>query len=218
MSRSFLRPGYSRQHGSIAGRFAASLFMVVLAIFAIFCWPSTAGPADVPQTRLHIYFGQYTADNMGDTLKIFKAAYEKNYFLAAAYSRDVLELGYGIHLGGEWGVAVRFGENFTGELWGGVVIRPKGFTSREGITIGPAFVVGLSTITKSMGEEIKRETGRRGNASFLFYLGPEIVVTFPGLRRWELVYRLHHRSGAGGTLGGLYEGYNANSLGFRYRF
>jgi hypothetical protein len=189
-----------------------------MVVLALFCCPSSVHPGNVPQTRIHIYFGQYTTDNMGDTLKIFKADYEKNYLLAAAYSRDFLELGYGLHLGSEIGVAVRFGENWTGEMWVGVVIRPKGFTSREGITIGPALTVGLSAISKSMGEEIKREKGRRGNASFLFYLGPEIVVTFPGFRQWELVYRLHHRSGAGGALGGLYEGYNSNTIGFRYRF
>jgi hypothetical protein len=215
MSKSFLCPGYSRRHGSIAGGLALSLFIVVLALFGR---PSSAHPGDLPQTRIHIYFGQYTTDNMGDTLKIFKAHYEKNYLLAGAYSRDFLELRDGTHLGGEIGVAARFGTNITGELWGGVVFRPKAFTSREGITVGMAFTVGLSAISKSMGEEIKREIGRGGNASFLFYLGPEIVVTFPGLRNWELVYRLHHRSGAGGLLGGLYEGYNSNTFGLRYRF
>ncbi len=69
-----------------------------------------------------------------------------------------------------------------------------------------------------MGEEIQREKGRGGNASFLFYLGPEVAFSFPGFRRWEIVYRLHHRSGAGGLLGGLYEGYNSNTIGIRYRF
>jgi hypothetical protein len=187
-----------------------------MVFFALFCCPASAYPSDVPQTRLHFFFGQYTTDNMGDTL--FKANYEKNQVLAGAYSRDFLELGYGLHLGSEVGVAIRFGTNVTGELWSGVVIRHKGFTSREGINVALSFTVGLSAISKSMGEEIKREIGRGGNASFLFYLGPEIVVTFPGLRCWEFVYRLHHRSGAGGTLGGLYEGYNSNTFGLRYRF
>ena len=204
-----------RQQYPLAGRLTASGFIVFLALF--FC-PSPVYPAETYQTRIHIYFGQYTTDNMGDTLKILKAHYEKNSLLAGAYSRDFMELGYGLRLGGEIGTALRFGTDWTGELWGGVVIRPKPFTSREGISIGLACTVGLSAISKSMGEEINREIGRRGNASFLFYLGPEIILTFPGLRNWELVYRLHHRSGAGGLLGGLYEGYNANTIGLRYRF
>ena len=155
---------------------------------------------------------------MGDTTRVFKTDYEKNYVIAAAYNRNFLELEYGLHLGGEFGWGYRFGTMSTVEIWNGVVIGAKGLTSREGITIGLALTVGVSLVSKSMGEEIRREKGRGGNASFLFYLGPEIIFSFPGLRQWEFFYRLHHRSGAGGLLGGLYEGYNSNTLGLRYRF
>jgi hypothetical protein len=191
---------------------------LLLVVFAFFCCPSSAGSANIPKNSIYVFSGRYTSDNMGDTLKVFKANYEKNHVLAAAYNRNFLELKYGLHLGGEIGWAYRFGTMSTEEIWSGLVIGAKGFTSREGITIGLALTVGVSLVNKTMGEEIQREKGRGGNASFLFYLGPELIFSFPGLRHWEFFYRLHHRSGAGGLLGGLYEGYNANTLGLRYRF
>jgi hypothetical protein len=190
-----------------------------MIVFALFSCPSSADSVNVPKNSIHIFFGQYTTVSMGDSLEVFKGSiYENNYPLALSYSRNFRELGYGLHMGGEVGLADRIGTFSSTEIWSGVVIQHKGFTSHEGLKVALSLTVGLSLISKSMGEEIKRENGRRGNANFLFYLGPELVFSYPGLRRWEIVYRLHHRSGAGGTLGGLYEGYNANTLGLRYRF
>jgi len=213
MPKSFLSAGLSKQYGPIARCFSVTLCLVV---FALFCCPSSAKSTDVPKNSLFLFFGRYTSDNMGDT--VLRVHYEDNYVLAAAYSRNFLEMRYGLHLGGEIGSAYRFGTMSTEEIWTGVVIGNKGITSCEGIKVGLALTVGVSLISKSMGEEIQREKGRGGNASFLFYLGPELTFSFPGLRRWELFYRLHHRSGAGGLLGGLYEGYDSNTLGLRYLF
>lgn len=215
MSNSFLSPRPFRQFCSIARCLTVTLCMVVSALF--WC-PSSANSTDLPKNSLFLFSGRYTTNNMGDTTRVFKANYENNYVLAAAYSRNFLEMRYGLHLGGEIGSAIRFGTMSTQEIWTGVVIGTKGITSREGIRIGLALTVGLSLVSKSMGEEILREEGRGGNASCLFYLGPELIFSFPGLRRWEFFYRLHHRSGAGGLLGGLYEGYNSNTLGIRYCF
>jgi hypothetical protein len=200
----------------MARYFIVSFFTIV---FALFSCPSSADSDNVPKNSIHIFFGQYTTVCMGDSLEVFKASnYEKNYPLALAYARNFRDLGYGLRMGGEFGLADRLGATLSTEIWSGVVIRHKGFTSHEGLNVALSLTVGLSLISKSVGEEIKREVGREGNATFLFYLGPELVFSYPGLRRWEFVYRLHHRSGAGGTLGGLYEGYNANTLGIRYRF
>ncbi len=50
------------------------------------------------------------------------------------------------------------------------------------------------------------------------YFGPELAVSLVNRPDIEFVYRLHHRSGAEGTFGKLYEGYNANVFGIRYKF
>ena len=57
-----------------------------------------------------------------------------------------------------------------------------------------------------------------GNATFLGYLGFDVAFSLVGLPEWELVIEEHHRSGAHQLFGHLYEGYNANVVGLRYRF
>ena len=54
--------------------------------------------------------------------------------------------------------------------------------------------------------------------ALLFYLGFEAAFSLPEQPNAEVVLRLHHRSGAYGTLGGLKEGNNATVVGFRQRF
>ena len=215
MSRSFPSSYHSTRHGSIARCFTAPLFLVV---FTLFCCPSFADSTNAPKNRIYAFIGQYTTVSMGESAKAFRADYEKNYPVAVAYDRDLMKLGYGFHMGGEVGLLNRFGISSSAEAWSGVVIRHEGITSRERITISLSLTVGVSLISKAIGAEYDREVSRRGNAIFLFYLGPEIALSLPGLRPWEIVYRLHHRSGANGTLGGMSEGHNANTIGLRYRF
>ncbi len=76
---------------------------------------------------------------MGDT--VLKVNYENNYVLAAAYSRNFLDMRYGFHLGVEIGSAYRFGTISTEEIWCGAVIGIKTITTREGIKITPALTV-----------------------------------------------------------------------------
>jgi hypothetical protein len=115
-------------------------------------------------------------------------------------------------------VATRAGEDFSLETWGGLVLRNRGVTLGDWLTISPALTFGLSGVTEPIGQESVRETNHNGDATWLFYLGPEIAFSLPKHPRWELVYRLHHRSGASSLLGGMAEGHNANTLGLRWRF
>ena len=54
------------------------------------------------------------------------------------------------------------------------------------------------------------------SSQFLNYLAVELGVEVNP--QWSLVGRIHHRSGAYGTYGGVYEGSNGYLLGARYRF
>ncbi len=54
------------------------------------------------------------------------------------------------------------------------------------------------------------------SSQFLNYLAVELGVELNP--QWSIVGRIHHRSGAYGTYGGVYEGSNGYLLGARYRF
>ena len=170
---------------------------------------STTAYAD--NNRLHIYAGQYTASSMGDT--ILSPEYESQYLIAMNYRRFITT-SIGITGGAELGTAARFGMAYSQEFWVGLT---TGYAINIGrIRITPSITGGLSFVTDSSGEERQREESNRGDASLLFYLAPEIELSWG--TQWSIIYRLHHRSGANRTLGGLCEGYNANTIGIGYKF
>ena len=113
---------------------------------------------------------------------------------------------------------VEVGDRAAGECWAGVYVRQRGIPVLELFRIKPSVTVGLSLVNRPIGLERDREKGRGGDARVLFLLAPEVAVS-PGTEfPWELVSRLHHRSGFNETLGGMGEGHNAVTLGLRRRF
>ena len=76
-----------------------------------------------------------------------------------------------------------------------------------------AFIEGLS-FNSSMSNWEK--TNRKNHSQLLNYLGFEIETLVS--ERLSLVGRIHHRSGAFGTFGGVKAGSNAYLVGFKYRF
>ena len=52
----------------------------------------------------------------------------------------------------------------------------------------------------------------------LFYLGFDLAFSLTSSPNTELVFRIQHRSGGYGLLGGMKEGNNANVVGIRHRF
>lgn len=55
------------------------------------------------------------------------ASIEDSFFLGAAVNRQFIDLGMGFHIGGEIGLAGRFGDGTSAELWGGPSLRYEGF-------------------------------------------------------------------------------------------
>ncbi len=167
---------------------------------------------------VYVFAGRYTWSSMGDSANPFSADYESNYVLAAAYARDFWDLGWRLAGGLEGGLAARMGYRWSVEVWGGLVVRHRGITLADRMAVKPSLTAGLSLIDKPIGVERARKAGHDGNPILLFYLGPELAFSLVGRSDWELVYRLHHRSGANQTIGGMMEGHNANTLGLRRRF
>ncbi|MGB3390352.1 MAG: hypothetical protein WBA88_20490 [Pseudaminobacter sp.] len=164
-----------------------------------------------------VFGGVFAAGSFGNT--IVSADYTDNYLAGVSVGRDFTDLGAGFMLGGVIGTAVRFGDDddTTGELWAGLRLRHQGLVIGD-LAISPALVIGLSAVTGPTEIEREREIHYGGDASFLGFVGPELSFRLRQAPNFELVYQLHHRSGADGTFGDMGEGSNASLLGVRYRF
>ncbi len=120
---------------------------------------------------------------------------------------------------GEVGLGARGGvAPLSAELWAGLAFSHHGMDLGH-VRLSPGIVIGLSAVTKAMGQEVIHENEEPdGDAHLLFYLGPEIALSTASHPNVELVFRIHHRSGLLGTLGNLRGGHNANTVGLRIGF
>jgi hypothetical protein len=183
-----------------------------------FCRLGDVSPCGPPRESVFIFGGLYTRGSMGDTLDVFNVTYDTGNVLAAiGYQRYHWTTGR-FHWGWEIGLAGRFGDGESVEVWGGPTVRHEGIVFAERLILRPSLTAGLSAVTETMGHEHHREMTRKGDATFLFYLGPEFALSTTRYPNVEFFYRLQHRCGARRTLGGLSEGYNANVGGLRFRF
>ena len=182
------------------------------------------------------FAGRTNSGNLGDTFafgtRAPQAIFYDNYIVGAAYQRDFFQFNSGVLIGAEVGLADRFGHysiccdtisysnNVTqsAELWGGVSFRHQGVALFDAVRISPGFVFGLSAISNPIGQEGLHQIDHHGSAKVLFYLGFDLAFALADLPNTELVFRIQHRSGAYGTLGGMKEGNNANVIGIRQRF
>lgn len=162
--------------------------------------------------------GGMVDEDMFDSANPFGSDYEGNPIFGLGYQIFPYSIG-DVKLGFEAGIAGRFGQSSDAEIWGGVVGRYEGIEIANTVRIIPSFTFGLSHVTDThAGRERRQELDRDGNASTLFYLGPEISFSAVSRPELEVFWRLHHRSGAWGTLGDMHGGSNANVLGVRYNF
>ncbi|MGX9115488.1 hypothetical protein ACWTU6_02150 [Mesorhizobium sp. BHbsci] len=168
---------------------------------------------------VYVFGGVFASGAFGDTINVFGADYTDNYIIGAAYGRDLVDIGAGFVLGGVTGAAIRFGQDddTSGELWAGARLRHQGLVIGD-LAIAPALTAGFSAVTGPTEIERDREIRYDGDASFLGFVGAELSFRVRQAPNVELVYQLHHRSGADGTIGDMNEGSNANTLGIRYRF
>lgn len=190
------------------------LLLVLAAVFLTFD-TSVAGPdllTSQPIDQAVFGFGGAVFKRIDPPTEGF----EDNYVLGGGYQllwgdRD------GYQIGLEAGLAGRFGEISSLEGWAGVVGRSN--FQLGVVRVTPALTFGLSAVTDTMaGGETRREEQYDGDASLLFYLGPELNFGLEDLPDTELFVRMHHRSGAWGTLGNIHGAADVLTLGVRYHF
>jgi hypothetical protein len=184
-----------------------------------------------------VFGGRLSTTSLGQTLEFnvgqhtVGPAYD-NYIGGFAYDHDFWRYGGVLVFGTELGVADRFGHYVvccdiqvishnivqSGEAWGALRLRYQGIVLFNELRLAPAAAVGFSVVTNSIGRERDREITQHGDATALFYFGPELALSLRKHERIELIVAVHHRSGSERWLGHLQEGYNANTLGLRYRY
>lgn len=91
------------------------------------------------------------------------------------------------------------------------------------VKISLGLVMGLSVVTGPVSIERDVELENDGDATLLYYLGPEVALTFDAFPNIDFVFRTQHRSGAANlsylpTLGNMPDTSNANIFGIRTRF
>jgi hypothetical protein len=190
------------------------------AMIALVATPSFSSEDVASETSEAIFGfgGALTTQDMLKSAALIPVDYERNAILGGGYQFYPYRIG-NVKLGGEIGVAVRFGKGFTGEVWAGPVARYDEIRLGERLFVTPGFTAGLSLVTDAQpGRERAEEIKDDGNANVLFYLGPEINVSFSEDSSTEFFWRLHHRSGGGKTLGNMKGATNANVFGARYKF
>lgn len=135
---------------NIAGRLSLT------AMIALATTPSLASEDMASQTSEAIFGfgGVLTKEDMLKSAALVPVEYEKNAILGGGYQFYPYRIG-NVKLGGEIGVAVRFGKGFTGEVWAGPVARYDKIRLGERLFVSPSFTAGLSLVSDA-------QPGRRG--------------------------------------------------------
>ncbi|GHA31033.1 hypothetical protein GCM10007989_28720 [Devosia pacifica] len=193
-------------------------FLATLLCAGLAALPAAAQETDATDQSVFIFGGRYHSGHQEDIftpLGPFGFDYEDNYVFGAGYQQFFYTMG-DLRFGLEAGTAIGVGDAVRGEIWGGVVGRYDGIDLGP-VTVSPAVTFGLSAITNTIGIESNR-IAPGADPTLLFYVAPEISVWQNDHPELEYFFRIQHRSGAGGLLGGMGDGHNAAAIGVRYKF
>ncbi len=210
------------------------IFAAIILAAAGF-WSQSASAADpavepafvAPPVLDQAFFGfagKYTQETLGGSFDPFHADFDDITAVGIGYQQFVAQLPLNVRFGYEVGVAGRFADESryipgnTADFWAGGLLRYDGFNIFDTVHVAAALTFGFSAVTDSAGYERQREITKDGDASFLFYLGPEVSLSLANHPEFELFGRIHHRSGGGGLLGDMNEGANAPVVGLRVFF
>ncbi len=177
-----------------------------------------AADPPLPVNSLTVIAGVYNTSFWARSFNVNEVGYEPNFVLGLISAKDLFVTSWGLRIGHESGIAIRFGADFSIEMWQGLTIS---FSARliGGRVVQAKLVLGLSTVSNPIGVEVEREAAvREGDMDRLVYLGSQLATYWERLPYAEAIYRLHHRSGALGFWGNLPDGHNAPAVGFTIRY
>lgn len=189
------------------------------------------------QCAIHAYGGVFTTTSMLsmfglDNLTTFVPdsyvppwdwEFSRAGIIAGAASRRLATIAGVIDLEGELGIGQRVGRMRETEVWAALFARWTWFPWNRHLRTTIAASTGLNLASAVPDIERARDKTGRGSR-LLHFFSPEITVGLPAYPRWDLVARIHHRSGARVLFGevdmfnGVGGGVHFATLGIRYRF
>jgi hypothetical protein len=189
---------------------------ITFLIICIICttWISTATAGD-KDWAVSVYSGRLVDGDLGQTL-IFNTPLLDATFLAATLSKRFYTLWEWIDLEVEGQVVKHIRDQYHWEFNALTAARFHVLPPEWMLDFSPAFGVGLSYATELPTEEVILTNDN--TQKLLCYLMFEFDFAIPKKTNISLFARVHHRSGAYGTFGGVTGASNAWALGLKYRF
>lgn len=164
------------------------------------------------------YVGRYTNASLPEEIALAKPiSFESSEMLALAYSQPFHQFADD---GGQWEweaqTAQHVGAQDNFELNALVVLRWKRFPWGEHLRTTAAIGEGLSWASEV--PHLEERLAPEGKAEQLLnYMLIEFTFGLPTRPAWDLVFRIHHRSGVFGTFNGVEGGSNLLALGLKWQ-
>ncbi len=183
----------------------------------------TSGQAWAEDSRqqkwaLSTYSGIFTSKSYGQTLWEWPGDTEKKYLHALSLTRHLGDWGEHLSFELEGILAQHHGRHKKGrqsyqEYVGVLSLRYHSFPWDNYLNTSFAFGKGFSFASQKPEREVQKDGESQ---RWLNYLNTELAVQWPWNSNWELLYRIHHRSGFFKVFSD--GGSNFYCLGLRYRF
>jgi hypothetical protein len=180
-------------------------YWAVIQLCIVFCSSNvSAGSSDTEETGpdykwfVSIYGGSHTKNDVDDMVAL-EADYDGNYLAVLALAREIYRYKQWVSVELESQVGKHFGQdNDHWEVVGAMFGRWHPFPWDKYIDTSFAMGAGLSYYSDKSETESEKETHHQ---RLLGYLAFELTFALPQYPRWDLMLRIHHRSGADGTIG-----------------
>jgi hypothetical protein len=162
-----------------------------------------------------LYGGPHAQDNLGDVLSLQATFPDDTYIAVVALARELWRYENLVSLEAEGQIGKHFGEMDHWEFNGLLTLRWHPFWWDKHVETSLAVGDGLSWATEI--PEVEKEDDENAQ-ELLNYMLIELTLGLPKYPQWDLVVRIHHRSGVFGLFGGVYGGANFLCGGVKYSF
>lgn len=184
-------------------------------------WRPIFAPCD-GNCATSIYAGWYIENALNQIVATspetpFTWDYDDDYLVATAASRRIATLWNHVDIEPEVGIGQRFGKQSQTEVWGAFFFRYRGFPWDRYLINTVAISSGFNYANGISDREQERAHDGKGS-QLMHFFAPEITFALPRAPQYELMFRVHHRSGVFGLVSDAWGGAQYGTIGLRVRF